>query len=128
MSLDVLDQVWTAEMSFLRDMYLLDADFFRFVWGLLQQPEAAEPGTAALAVHAGTKVCLGACLRASLCVFGCGWVCLGLLCVWICSVVWLFVSCVCLRMSVSVGVCRRVPVNGLVLKSVSAYATSCACV
>lgn len=57
MSLDVLNQVWTAEMAFLRDMYLLDADFFRFVWGLLQQPEAAAAATASLAVHAGTKVC-----------------------------------------------------------------------
>lgn len=56
MSLDVLNQVWAADMAFLRDMYLLDAEFFRFVWGLLQQPEAAEPSTAALAVHAGTKV------------------------------------------------------------------------
>ncbi|CAM9603882.1 unnamed protein product, partial [Scytosiphon promiscuus] len=70
MSMDVLDQVWTAEMSFLRDMYLLDADFFRFVWGLLQQPEAAEPGTAALAVHAGTKIAVEmvAHARASSCV------------------------------------------------------------
>ncbi|CAN0018999.1 unnamed protein product, partial [Hapterophycus canaliculatus] len=70
MSLDVLDQVWTAEMSFLRDMYLLDADFFRFVWGLLQQPEAAGPGTAALAVHAGTKIAVEmvAHARASSCV------------------------------------------------------------
>lgn len=58
MSLDVLNEVWTAEMAFLRDMYLLDADFFRFVWGLLQQPEAAGPATATLAVHAGTKVCV----------------------------------------------------------------------
>lgn len=56
MSLDVLNEVWTAEMAFLRDMYLLDADFFRFVWGLLQQREAAGPATATLAVHAGTKV------------------------------------------------------------------------
>lgn len=56
MSLDVLNEVWTAEMAFLRDMYLLDADFLRFVWGLLQQPEAAGPATATLAVHAGTKV------------------------------------------------------------------------
>lgn len=56
MSLDVLNQVWTAEMTFLRDMYLLDADFFRFVWGLLQQPEAAASATASLAVYAGTKV------------------------------------------------------------------------
>lgn len=56
MSAEVLDQVWTAEMAFLRDMYLLDADFFRFVWNLLQQPEAESPRTAILAVHAGTKV------------------------------------------------------------------------
>lgn len=62
MSLDVLNQVWTAEMSFLRDMYVLDADFFRFVWGLLQQPEAAGPATATLAAHAGTKVCVCLCL------------------------------------------------------------------
>lgn len=63
MSPNVLDQVWTAEMAFLRDMYLLDADFFRFVWGLLQQPEAAAPATAALAVHAGTKVCVRTCSK-----------------------------------------------------------------
>ena len=56
MSAEVLDQVWTAEMAFLRDMYLLDADFFRFVWDLLQQPEAEAPRTATVAVHAGTKV------------------------------------------------------------------------
>lgn len=56
MSLDVLNQVWAADMAFLRAMYLLDADFFRFVWGLLQQPEAAGPATAPLAVYAGTKV------------------------------------------------------------------------
>ncbi|CAM9653612.1 unnamed protein product, partial [Ectocarpus sp. 6 AP-2014] len=70
MSLDVLNQVWTAEMSFLRDMYLLDADFFRFVWGLLQQPEAAGPATATLAAHAGTKVAVEmvAHARASSCV------------------------------------------------------------
>lgn len=55
MSLDVLNQVWTAEMAFLSDMYLLDADFFRFVWGLLQQREAEGPTTVALAAHAGTK-------------------------------------------------------------------------
>lgn len=58
MSLDVLNQVWTAEMAFLSDMYLLDADFFRFVWGLLQQREAAAPTTVALAAHAGTKASL----------------------------------------------------------------------
>lgn len=56
MSLDVLNQVWAADMAFLRDMYLLDADFFRFVWGLLQQPEAMQPATVAFAAHAGTKV------------------------------------------------------------------------
>lgn len=56
MSLDVLNQVWAADMAFLRDMYLLNAEYFRFVWGLLQQSEAAEPATAALAAHAGTKV------------------------------------------------------------------------
>lgn len=61
MSLDVLNQVWTAEMAFLRDMYVLDVDFFRFVWGLLQQREAAAPATGALAVHAGTKVRLHLC-------------------------------------------------------------------
>ncbi|CAM9662118.1 unnamed protein product, partial [Ectocarpus sp. 8 AP-2014] len=57
-------------MSFLRDMYLLDADFFRFVWGLLQQPEAAGPATATLAAHAGTKVAVEmvAHARASSCV------------------------------------------------------------
>lgn len=58
MSLDVLNQVWTAEMAFLSDMYLLDSDFFRFVWGLLQQREAAAPTTVALAAHAGTKASL----------------------------------------------------------------------
>ncbi len=62
MSLDVLNEVWTAEMAFLRDMYLLDADFFRFVWDLLRQPEAAGPATATLAVHAGTKVCVCVCV------------------------------------------------------------------
>lgn len=56
MSLDVLNQVWAADMAFLRDMYLLDVDFFRFVWGLLQQPKAAGPATIAVAAHAGTKV------------------------------------------------------------------------
>lgn len=56
MSLNVLNQVWAADMAFLKDMYLLDADFFRFVWGLLQQKEAVAPATAALAAHAGTKV------------------------------------------------------------------------
>ncbi|CAN0483341.1 unnamed protein product, partial [Ectocarpus sp. 12 AP-2014] len=51
-------------------MYLLDADFFRFVWGLLQQPEAAGPATATLAAHAGTKVAaeMVAHARASSCV------------------------------------------------------------
>lgn len=56
MSLNVLNQVWSSDMAFLRDMYLLDADFFRFVWGLLHQPEASAPGTSALAVYTGTKV------------------------------------------------------------------------
>lgn len=67
MSLDVLNQVWAADMAFLRAIYLLDIDLFRFVWGLLRQKEAEGPATAPLAVYAGTKVCVSMrlCFRPS---------------------------------------------------------------
>ncbi|CAM9309084.1 unnamed protein product [Discosporangium mesarthrocarpum] len=71
MTPDVLHEVWSVNMSFLREMYLLDTDFFRLVWGLLQQPHATQdPAMAALAVHAGIKVCVEmvARARASTCV------------------------------------------------------------